>query len=55
MPKLAEEVFNLNEALNLEKERVEELSAQLEDPEKHPHKIDLDGEDPDTEALNAKI
>lgn len=45
----------MNEAVQLEKERVALLSAQLEDPTKHPKKFDLEGEDPDTEALNAKI
>lgn len=27
----------------------------MEDPEKHPRKVDLEGEDPETDALNAKI
>lgn len=48
-------MHNLNKALTKEKERVAELAAILEDPEKHPKKVDLEGEDPDTEALNAKI
>ena len=55
VPKLAQEVHDLSESLTKEKERVGELSAILEDPEKHPRKVDLEGEDPDTEALNAKI
>jgi chromosome segregation ATPase len=54
VPKLALEVTNLSAALQKEKERVAE-STILENPEKHPHKVDLEGEDPDTEALNAKI
>lgn len=31
------------------------LSTQLENPEKHPKKRELDGEDADQEALLAKI
>ena len=31
------------------------LSSQLENPENHPKKKDLAGEDADPEALNSKI
>ena len=34
---------------------VNELSALLENPEQHPKRRDLEGEDPDQDALTAKI
>jgi len=48
-------VHDLNDKLTREKTRVGELASMLEDPNNHPKKVDLEGEDPDTEALNAKI
>jgi hypothetical protein len=57
VPKLAEQVITLKKELDTEKERVEMLSRYLEDPEmtdKRKRK-DLGGEDPDQEALQAKI
>ena len=55
VPVLAENVINLKKELDKEKEKVEILSQQLENPEKHPRKTDLAGEDPQQEALQAKI
>jgi len=45
----------LKKKLDNEKEKVGQLSEQLENPENHPNKKDLEGEDPDQEALQAKI
>ena len=53
MPKLAEKVIELNKELENKKAEVENLSAIIENPEKHPNSKDLEGEDPDTEALLA--
>lgn len=51
MPELAEQVIQMKNKLDKEKEKVEELSSQLENPEDHPKKRELQGEDPDPEAL----
>lgn len=55
VPTLAQEVIELKNKLDDEKKKVENLSSQLEDPEKHPKKRELEGEDADPEALQAKI
>ena len=55
VPQLATQVIELKNKLDAEKEKVELLSAQLENPEKHPKKRELEGEDADQEALQAKI
>lgn len=55
VPQLANQVIDLKQKLETEKETVKNLSEQLENPEVHPNRKDLGGEDPDTEALQAKI
>lgn len=55
VPKLANQVIDQKNKLTAEKEKVELLSSQLENPEKHPKKRELEGEDADQEALLAKI
>ena len=55
VPVLAEEVIDLKSKLDKQKEKVEFYSEMLENPTSHPHWRDLGGEDPDEEALNAKI
>ena len=55
MPKLANKVIDLKHRLDTEKKSVRELSESLENPEFHPNRTDLGGEDPDSEALQAKI
>jgi hypothetical protein len=55
VPKLAAQVHTLKSSLDKEREKVNELSKMLENPDKHPHWRDLGGEDPDQEALQAKI
>lgn len=55
MPLLAEKVISLNKLLQHEKKTVEALSAQLENPGNHPKWRDLNGEDPEPEALQAKV
>lgn len=55
MPKLADKVRALNNTKEGETKRVNELSALLENPEQHPKRRDLEGEDPDQDALTAKI
>ena len=55
VPKLAEKVVSINEELDNKKSEVQSLSQQLEDPANHPNAVDLPGEDPDQEALLAKI
>lgn len=55
VPKLAEKVMALNEELDKKKAEVQELSEKLENPNHHPNAVDLPGEDPDQEALLAKI
>ena len=48
---MAEQVIEMKKKLDSEKEKVEDLSSQLENPEKHPKKRELQGEDADPEAL----
>ena len=55
VPALAEEVIDLKKKLDREREKVEALAEMLENPGKHPRWRDLGGEDPDQEALEAKI
>lgn len=55
VPDLAQQVHALKASLDKEKAKVEMLSEMLENPTKHPHWRDLGGEDPDQEALQAKI
>ena len=55
VPDLAQQVHTLKASLDKEKAKVEMLSEMLENPTKHPHWRDLGGEDPDQEALQAKI
>lgn len=57
MPKLAEQVITLKKELDTEKARVDMFSRFLEDPEMTDKRKrrDLEGEDPDQEALQAKI
>ena len=55
VPNLAETVIDLKKKLDIEKEKVEMLSETLENPSNHPKWRDLGGEDPDNEALQAKI
>jgi PAB1-binding protein PBP1 len=55
VPDLAEQVLGLKKSLDGEKEKVDILSSKLENPEKHPRKMELAGEDADPEALQAKI
>ena len=55
VPQLANQVIDLKHKLDTEKETVREFSEQLENPEFHPNRTDLGGEDPDSEALQAKI
>ena len=55
VPELAESVIDLKKKLDLEKEKVETLSEMLENPGMHPKWRDLGGDDPDGEALSAKI
>ena len=47
VPKLAKSVIELKDQLDKEKEKVDMLSSQLENPEKHPKKRELQGEDAD--------
>ena len=55
VPKLADKVIALNDELEKKKMEVQKLSESIEDPEMHPNKQELKGEDPDQEALLAKI
>lgn len=55
VPQLAESVIDLKKKLDKEREKVEQLSEMLENPSRHPKWRDLGGEDPDQEALQAKI
>ncbi len=45
----------MKQIVDEEKEKVRELSEKLENPENHPWKMELKGEDPDEEPLRAKI
>lgn len=47
VPKLAEQVIDLKKKRDNELAKVNELSALLENPEQHPNRRDLEGEDPD--------
>lgn len=55
IPKLAEKVLELQKELEREQAREEELSKELENPHNNKKLKELQGEDPDEEALNAKI
>lgn len=55
VPQLANQCISFKKKLDDEKEKVEMLSSQLENPEKHPKKRELAGEDADPQALHAKI
>lgn len=55
VPKLAENVKKLHETKEGVTSSVQELSTLLENPEQHPNKKNLEGEDPDQDALTAKI
>lgn len=51
VPELAESVIDLKKKLDMEREKVHQLSEMLENPASHPKWRDLGGEDPDQEAL----
>jgi len=55
VPGLADQVIQLKADLNREKEKEKELSEALENPENKNRYRDLGGDDPDQEALEAKI
>ena len=55
VPTLAKKVMDLNKELEDKKLEVQDLSEKLENPANHPNAVDLPGEDPDQEALLAKI
>lgn len=55
VPELAGRLHRLKAGLDGERAKVETLSGMLENPKAHPHKRELEGEDPDQEALQAKI
>ena len=56
VPKLAENVIVLKQKLDNERLKVESLSEMLEHPDqRHPKANELGGEDPEEEALEAKI
>ena len=55
VPELADEVVQVKTALNLEKEKEKDLSQQLENPVNQARWRELEGEDPEPEALEAKI
>ena len=55
VPKLAEQVKGLHNKKEAEIKNVNHLSGLLENPERHPNRKDLEGEDPDQDALTAKI
>ena len=56
VPKLAESVLDLKKKLDTEREKVEALSEMLEHPDqRQPRANELGGEDPEEEALEAKI
>ncbi|CAG9313059.1 CCDC146 [Blepharisma stoltei] len=55
VPKLAAEVISLKSELEAEKEKEKCLAADLEDPSNAKRFNELPGEDPDEEALEAKI
>jgi hypothetical protein len=47
VPELAEQVIDLKKKRDAERDKVNELSSLLENPEQHPKRRDLEGEDPD--------
>ena len=55
VPDFAFQIKNLKAEVDEEKEMVQDLSQQLENPDLHPRSRDLGGEDPDEEPLKAKI
>lgn len=55
VPKLAEKVLEIQELIRKETARERELSGELENPNNKDRWRDLGGEDPDEEALDAKI
>eukprot|EP01016_Furgasonia_blochmanni_P038065 TRINITY_DN4558_c0_g1_i2.p2 TRINITY_DN4558_c0_g1~~TRINITY_DN4558_c0_g1_i2.p2 ORF type:complete len:551 (+),score=248.85 TRINITY_DN4558_c0_g1_i2:61-1653(+) len=55
VPSLADEVVQLKNELNMEKEKELQLAKELENPENSHRWRELPGEDPDQEALEAKI
>jgi len=48
-------VKGLHNKKEAEIKNVNHLSGLLENPERHPNRKDLEGEDPDQDALTAKI
>ena len=55
VPKLSKQLSKLSKSLENQKIEVQNLSQKLEDPVLHPNAVDLPGEDPDEDALLAKI
>ena len=55
VPVFASEVISLQSELEAEKEKEKELAAKLEDPSNSKRFNELPGDDPDEEALEAKI
>ena len=55
VPKYAEKVLDLQRQIQDVHVQENELSRQLEDPENKERWRELEGEDPDEEALDAKI
>ena len=55
VPKLADKVIELKNQLQLEQEKEKRLSEELENPENIKRWRELKGEDPDEQALDAKI
>jgi predicted nucleic acid-binding Zn-ribbon protein len=55
VPKYADEIVQLKNELNEEKNKENALAAELENPDNLNRWRELEGEDPDQEALEAKI
>ncbi len=55
VPQLAEKLIQLKQQRDKQIAVVNERSALLENPDQHPRRKDLEGEDPDQDALQAKI
>ena len=55
VPRYANQVISLQAELEAEREKEKELAAKLEDPSNSKRFNELPGEDPDEEALEAKI
>lgn len=55
VPKLAADVLNLKTELEAEKDVEKQLASELEDPSNKKRWRELEGDDPDQEALEAKI